>query len=108
MAGAVIPLVLESAEHLPDGMGGHLTTWRALGLLYGQMTATGRQAGPETVPGTALRWRITMRAHPPGDPRRPRPGQRLRMGGRVFRIETVAEAGPHGRHLDVMAQEEQQ
>ena len=49
---------------------------------------------------------ITLRAAREGDPRRPRPGQRFRMGARVFPIEAVAEADGAGLWLDCVAREE--
>lgn len=102
-----IPLVLEAPERVADGMGGHRKIWRQRGILYARMQAGSgveRQAevGAESVTG----WRITVRAAREGDARRPRPGQRFRMGTRVFRIEAVAEAGTAGLWLDCLAREE--
>lgn len=102
-----VALVLETRERQADGMGGHRTAWRALGVLHGQMdSGSGRLRGAETGPESVTGWTITLRGFPPGDPRRPAPGQRLRMGARIFRIDAVAEADPLGRHLRIFAQEE--
>ena len=60
------------------------------------------EVGAESV----VSWRITVRAAREGDPRRPRPEQRFRMGARLFRIEAVAESGSAGQWLDCIAREE--
>ncbi len=102
-----VPLVLETRERQPDGMGGHRSAWRALGVVHAQMdSGGGRQRGAETGPESVVGWTITLRGFPAGDPRRPVAGQRLRMGARIFRIDAVAEADPLGRHLRIFAQEE--
>ena len=104
-----VPLVLESPVRQGDGMGGHRVTWQAIGKLWAEMrSGAGRerngQAGAESVVG----WRITVRAAVHGDPRRPRPDQRLRLGSRLFRIEAVAESDATGRYLLCFAREEDQ
>lgn len=102
-----VPLILETRERQPDGMGGHSVQWVALGQVFAAMKAgrgamRGAEAGPESVAG----WTITLRGFAAGDPRRPRPGQRLRMGARLFRIESVAEADAAGCYVQVIAEEE--
>ncbi len=102
-----IALTLETGERQPDGMGGYRVIWRPLGVVAARMQAgPGRLRGAEAGPESVSRWTITLRAFPPGDPRRPAPGQRLRLGDRLFRIDTVAEAGTMGRHLTIAALEE--
>ncbi|MBB1490657.1 MULTISPECIES: head-tail adaptor protein [unclassified Paracoccus (in: a-proteobacteria)] len=104
---ATIPLVLERPERVADGMGGYRMEWRALGILYAQMRAgSGAERQGEVGAESVVPWRITVRAARAGDPRRPVAGQRFRMGGRVFRIEAVAEAGSAGLWLDCRAREE--
>lgn len=104
-----VPLVLETARRLPDGMGGYRRQWQALGVVYAAMKAgAGAATEGETGPQSTVVWRITLRAAPEGDPRRPRPGQRLRMGARIFAIEAVAEADGPGLWLVCMAREEKQ
>lgn len=102
-----VPLVLEARERRPDGMGGHRVAWRPLGVVHAAMNRgagglRAAEAGAESV----ISWKITLRAFPAGDPRRPVAGQRLRMGERVFGIDAVAEEGPMGRHLTIVAREE--
>lgn len=101
-----VPLVLETSAPQPDGMGGHAVAWRAVGLVYGQMKpgAGGLRGGGAGV-ASEVRWTITLRAFPPGDPRRPVAGQRLRIGQRVFLIEAVAETGAAARFLRITAEE---
>ena len=102
-----VPLVLESPERVHDRMGGYRTVWRPLGVLYAAMRAgAGSERQTEVGAQSVVVWRITLRAARPGDPRRPRPDQRFRMGGRVFRIDAVAEADPAGLWLDCLAREE--
>ena len=52
-----------------------------------------------------MRYRIVVRGAPVGAPSRPRPEQRLREGGRVFYILTVAEHDADGRYLEIVAEE---
>lgn len=103
-----IPLVLEQPDRQPDGMGGHRVVWRRLGVVHARLqSGAGRLRGAEAGPERVSPWKITLRAFPPGDPRRPAPGQRLRLGARLFRIDAVAETGAAGRHLTISALEEQ-
>ena len=102
-----VPLLLERAERVDDGMGGYRLDWRPLGIVHGQMRGgAGSERPGEIGAQSVVSWRITLRAGRDGDPRRPRPDQRLRMGNRVFRIEAVAEADARGLWLTCMAKEE--
>ena len=100
-------LVLETPQAAPDGAGGQVISWTALGTVWGQIRPG---AGSERIgalgPEGAQRLRITCRAAPAGSDRRPRPGQRLVEGLRRFRILAVAEADPAGRYLVCTALEE--
>lgn len=100
-------LALEAAERQPDGLGGYATDWRQLGWLWAEMDArSGREQGTGAGLVSVVRWRITTHAAPVGDPRRPRPGQRFRLGQRLFVIEAVAERDTAGRFVDCFAREE--
>ncbi|MBK5944918.1 phage tail protein [Rhodobacter veldkampii DSM 11550] len=100
-------LVLEEARRVPDGAGGHVLDWVGLGEVWAEVRAgAGRERAGELLTLALVAWRITLRAAPEGSPRRPRPEQRLREGGRVFRILAVAEADPGARYLTCFAQEE--
>lgn len=100
-------LVLEEAQRVADGAGGHVVTWRALGTLWARVeAATGRERAGEFVTLSSVPYRITVRAAPQGAPSRPRPEQRLRDGARIFRITAVSEADAEGRYLACFAQEE--
>lgn len=102
-----VALVLETPLRAPDGHGGFRLSWLAEGRLWAEMVAgTGSERIAEVGPKSQVSWRITIRAAPFGDPRRPRPEQRLRLGDRVFQIQSVAEAGRDGRYLTCLAQEE--
>lgn len=101
-------LALETAERQPDGLGGHRTVWRPLGWLWARLESrSGREQGNGVGMVSVVQWRVTLRAAPVGDPRRPRSGQRLRHGTRLFLIEAVAEADAAGRFLDCFAREEE-
>lgn len=100
-------LGLETSERIADGLGGHATIWRHLGWLWARMDArSGREQGTGAGLISVVQWRITLRAAPVGDPRRPRPGQRFRLGPRLFLIEAVAEQDGSGRFLDCLSREE--
>ena len=100
-------LTLEAPVRQADGIGGQATVWRPLGTVWAEMRASaGREARGEVGAVSVVTWRITARAVPPGDPRRPAAGERLRLGGRLFRIEAVAEEGAAGRWLVCHAREE--
>ena len=106
-----VPLIVETPVRAPDGMGGYQLIWRAEGQVWAEMrSGAGGERFAEVGPQSVVSWRITVRAAPAGDPRRPRPDQRLRMGeaadARRFRIEAVAEADPQGRWLVCIAKEE--
>lgn len=102
-----VALVLESPVRLPDGMGGHTLSWQTLGQLWAEMrSGAGGERFAEVGAESVVTWRIIVRAARAGDPRRPRPEQRLVMGQRRFRIEAVAEADVLGRYLTCFAKEE--
>lgn len=104
-----VALVLETLDRQPDGLGGYRPVWRAEGRLWAELRAgSGRERYGEVGPSSAVLWRITLRAAPLGDPRRPHAGQRLRQGLRMFRILSVAETGAGGRYLICQAEEEVQ
>lgn len=106
-----IPLELEAAEHVPDGMGGFTSGWRRLGRVWAEMhSGTGGERAAGLGQQSVVTWRITLRAAPMGDPRRPRAEQRLTMGAgasrRRFRIDAVAERDPGQRYLVCFVTEE--
>ncbi|WP_333682804.1 head-tail adaptor protein [Pontibaca methylaminivorans] len=101
-------LVLENAERQPDGAGGHVETWVALGEHWAEVTLrSGRERAEVSMPVSTIAWRITIRASPIGSPSRPRPGQRFRDGARVFAIRAVAEQAVSARYLTCFAEEEE-
>ncbi len=100
-------LVLETPQQIPDGAGGYQTSWVALGTLWAQIRpGTGRETRGPAAPMSRVPYRIVLRAASPGSDARPRAGQRLREGGRLFAVLAVAEADPAGRYLTVQAEEE--
>ncbi|HBS51050.1 MAG TPA: phage tail protein [Rhodobacteraceae bacterium] len=101
------PLVLEAPVRQPDGAGGWTEDWTPLGTVWAEMVPRtgGLRSAGAAVTGR-VPWKITLRAAPVGSPRRPRPGQRLTDGARVFAIHAVAEADPMGLYLVCDAEEE--
>lgn len=99
-------LVLESRERLPDGAGGFVETWAALGQHWAAIRpGPGREVAGEGAALGRVTLTITLRAAPPGAPSRPVAGQRLREGGRLFSILSVSDSAD-GRWLSCTATEE--
>ena len=100
-------LLLETSERIADGAGGFIETWVPLGTVWGEVAArAGRLAAGEATAVSVTGHRITLRAAPVGNSSRPRPGQRFRMGPRVFRIDAVTEADERGLYLTCQCEEE--
>ncbi|WP_028031385.1 head-tail adaptor protein [Gemmobacter nectariphilus] len=100
-------MVLEARSEVSDGAGGLIVAWAALGDLWVAVApGTGREGGAEAVALGEVPVKITVRGAPEGAPSRPVAGQRLREGGRLFRILAVAEADAAGRYLTCFAREE--
>lgn len=101
-------LVLEAQLRTNDGAGGFRRSWTALGTVWGAIRP---RAGRLTTSGTAglvseSRYQVTVRAAPVGSDRRPKAGQRFRMGARIFRILAVTEAEPDIQYLICECREE--
>ncbi|MDE3079061.1 MAG: head-tail adaptor protein [Paracoccaceae bacterium] len=100
-------LVLEARVPQPDGAGGYVEVWEAVGTLWAEVLAgTGRHVAADQIAASSVPYRITVRAAPSGAPSRPRPDQRFRDGLRVFRILAVAERDGEARYLTCFAEEE--
>lgn len=100
-------LSLEEAQRVADGAGGQRLTWVTLGELWAEVSpGTGVERAGEFVTLASVPYKIVVRAAPVGSPRRPRPEQRFREGGRVFRILAVAEADRSQHYLTCFAREE--
>ena len=100
-------LVLETPQRVSDGAGGFTESWAALGTLWAHLEArTGRETSGAAMAVSLARYRVTLRAAPPGSSARPVAGQRFREGARLFRILAVAEADTDGRYLVADTEEE--
>ncbi|GGA02521.1 MAG: head-tail adaptor protein [Rhodobacteraceae bacterium] len=100
-------LVLEAPMTSSDGAGGLVETWTALGTLWGEIRPrTGRETQGEAGPVAVGRFRITVRGAPQGATSRPVPGQRFRVGARLFRVLAVTEREPGGMYLVCETREE--
>lgn len=100
-------LDLEGEERLADGAGGYASRWHRLGRVWAEVKpGAGREAGAEFLTIATVPYRVTVRAAPPGDSRRPLAGQRFRAGSRALRILAVAEADRAGLYLTCHCHEE--
>ena len=100
-------LVLEAPERAPDGAGGFIDTWVVLGTLWADVKpGTGRERSEGPAPISAVALHIVVRAAPEGSSARPKPGQRLREGGRIYAISAVREWDAQARYLTCFATEE--
>ncbi len=100
-------MVLERPERVPDGAGGFIQTWIAMGELWCALRArSGRETRGQEISLSRTGFRILVRAAPHGAPSRPEPEQRLRDGARIFRIRSVAEYDQAGRYLACFVDEE--
>jgi head-tail adaptor len=100
-------LTLEAPVRSPDGAGGFMVTWQALGTHWAELRpGTGRERSGRAVTLSRSPYRIIVRGAPVGSPARPQPDQRFREGDRIFAILAVTEADPSGRYLTCHAEEE--
>jgi head-tail adaptor len=77
----------------------------AEGVLWGEIEPrSAREPAIAERPTARVTHRMTLRREP-GEARRPRPDQRLRLGGRVFAIHGVAEDDPSGATLTLWVEE---
>jgi head-tail adaptor len=101
-------VVLEAPVVTPDCSGGQAVDWVALGTLWVDLRPGGlRERASDTDPRNEPGLRCWLRAAPQGASARPRPGQRLRDGGRVFAILSVTEADARGAWLVCALREEE-
>ena len=100
-------LLLEAPEDTSDGAGGVTRSWQVLGAVWAALEPrTGRAVDAAAGSVARMPYRITLRAAPAGSPARPKPGQRLRAGARVFHVQAVADE-PGGAWLTCFAEEEE-
>ena len=100
-------LVLEHRVQTPDGAGGFPSDWQSLGRVWAAIKpGTGREAAALSASLSRVPYQIILRAAPHGAPSRPQPGQRFRLGARLFAIAAVTEADDKGLYLTCTATEE--
>lgn len=100
-------LTLEAPQVLPDGAGGLVQTWTALGQVWAEVKpGGGRERFEAGLPVSRVSHRITVRGAPEGSASRPGPNQRFVDGGRIYKIRAVTERDPAGRYLICFADEE--
>jgi len=94
-------LVHETPVEVADGAGGVRRSFLTVDALWGAIETT---AAPEEIadrPGAVLTHTISLRA-----PATLAPGDRLRLGARVFTVETVSDPDGRGRRLVCRCREE--
>lgn len=100
-------LELEAQQRNEDGAGGARVQWQSLGTLWAAIhPRSARMASGETGAVSRAGFRIIVRGAPQGASGRPGPGQRFRMGQRLFRVEAVTEMEPDGLYLICECEEE--
>ncbi|MGR3270433.1 head-tail adaptor protein [Thalassococcus profundi] len=100
-------LVLEAPETSPDGAGGWTTSWTEMGTVWAALLPrSGRESTGEAGALATANYRIVVRGAQQGHGARPQPGQRFRLGVRLWAIQAVTEADAQGRYLTCYAQEE--
>jgi head-tail adaptor len=100
-------LVLEGVVRTADGAGGFTEAWTTLGTLWAEvLPGSGSDTLGEERMLSAVPYRVTVRGAPTGAPSRPKAGQRLREGARLFLIQAVTERDQFGRYLTCFAREE--
>jgi head-tail adaptor len=100
-------LTLERALQAPDGAGGFLQNWQALGELWANVDArTGRIRKGSGNAVSVVRYRIVVRAAPDGSDMRPHADQRFTDGAQAFVIDAVAPHDTSGLYLECWARVE--
>jgi SPP1 family predicted phage head-tail adaptor len=95
-------LVLEKPTRVPDEAGGATVTWAAAATLWAELIplkAEERPRGEGLV--DMMLWRIVVRYR--GDVA---PGDRFRLGARLFLVLAVSDPGQDGRWLACLGDEE--
>lgn len=101
-------LVLERVLRAPDRAGGFTESWETLGTVWADVEYRGARSDSQAgLPLSAASYRVTVRAYPVGDTRRPVPGQRFRDGSRLFAIIGVGERDAQASYLVCMVEEVQ-
>lgn len=98
------PMTLEDPMRSPDGAGGFSENWTPMGTIWAQVVA---QPGRLRQDISRQPVRIYTRRSPVGASSRPKPGQRLRDGVTLYRLEAVADWPADNRFLVCNAVKEQ-
>ena len=100
-------MVLEERVETANGSGGFSLAWVELGAHWvSVLPGAGRGDAVGHLPRGVVPLRLILRASAPGAASRPRPGQRLREGVRVYPVIAVVEQDPDARYLCCHAHEE--
>lgn len=100
-------MVLEAQTRQSDGAGGFDIAWAPLGQLWVALKpGTGKETDLAAATISRVPFKITTRAATVGSIARPKAGQRLRAGPRLFQITAVADHPAHPQYLICSAIEE--
>ncbi len=94
-------LVHETPVDLPDGMGGTTRSFLAVDALWAAIETTAVPGEVADRPGAVLTHKVTVRA-----PAIVEPGDRLRLGARLFLVGAVSDPEGRGRRLLCRCREE--
>lgn len=98
-------LTLQEVTLVPDDAGGFSESWNPVGTLWADMRPrTARARDGEAVTLSHAGYRAIVRAAPAGSPRRPKAGQRLIEGDRIFPIDAVSDLS--AMYLECLVHEE--
>lgn len=95
-----------AAVRTADGAGGFLESWVVQGAIWCEVRMrSGDLKQTEFGERPRLKVRILTRAVPPDHPARPRPGDHLQEGSRIYLVEAVHESDVQGHYLAILASE---
>nr|WP_238941524.1 head-tail adaptor protein [Jannaschia sp. Os4] len=97
-------MTLLRPSEVADGSGGVVRGWVEVCGLWGEVKLrSGGARGGEWGASERVRVRIATRALPEGHPNRPRPGDRMRDGMRLWSVDAVAPEDGRGAWLRLFA-----
>lgn len=100
-------LTLEAEARAPDGAGGFVSVWQALGTVWAALEVGSSRDAVEGERVVAVQpVKVTVRAAADGDAARPERGKRFREGGRAYPIQAVLPRDPRGMYLTCQCTEE--
>ena len=101
------PVTLRGSTDTSDGAGGTVQAWSDIGVIWvREHRSRGLLSNSTGVGGFRSQKVFETRATGPGSPSRPKAGQRLADGARVYSVVHVDHGGPSANMLQVTVVEE--